>query len=49
MKEKEQTVTGLLEEIVKDFCNNYCKYPCLYTDEDEMIEVRCERCPLNKI
>lgn len=40
---------GLLEEIVNDFCDNYCKYPLVYTDEDEMMEERCEHCPLNKI
>jgi len=43
------TVTTLLAEIANDFCDNYCKYPLEYTDEDQMIEERCEKCPITKI
>ena len=52
MKEKQLggvTVTGLLQEIADDFCDNYCKYPDRYTDEDKMMEEHCDQCPLNKI
>ena len=52
MKEQQRggvTVSALLEEIVNDFCDNYCKYPSEYTDEDKMMEERCGQCPLNKI
>lgn len=43
------TVTGLLEEIANDFCDNYCKYPSEYTDEDKLMKEHCERCPIMKI
>jgi hypothetical protein len=40
MKEKQLggvTVTGLLQEIADDFCDNYCKFPEQYDDEEELI------------
>ena len=43
------TVTGLLEEIANDFCDNYCKYLSEYADEDKLIEEHCERCPIMRI
>ncbi len=49
IKSGGQTVTALLEEIANDFCDHYCKFPTQYDDEDELMEQRCEKCPLNKI
>ena len=44
---REVTVTGLLEEIANELCDGYCKYRDTL-NEDEL-EERCEKCPLNKI
>lgn len=44
--ENEKTVTGLLEEISDEFCDNYCKHRD--KSEEELDEI-CEQCPLNKI
>ena len=53
MKEKQLggggTVTGLLQEIADDFCDNYCKFPNQYDDEEELMVRHCDQCPLNKI
>ena len=45
------TVTGILEEIADEFCNNYCKWQQVYCrDEDEdSLEEQCVKCPLNRI
>ena len=40
--------TQELEEIKEDICDNYCKYPTEYED-NEILEVVCNRCPLNKL
>ena len=58
--EKEQqkvTVTELLDEIVQEFCVDYCKYPAICeaekNDPDEaenlLYEKYCENCPMNKL
>ncbi len=52
MKNKEQTVTRLLEEIVGEICDHYCKYPEQYKDNDDIDEMcakHCDHCPFNKI
>ena len=43
------TVTGLLQETADDFCDNYCKFPNQYDDEEELMARHCDQCPLNKI
>ena len=48
-KTERVTVTALLEEIANDFCDNYCKYPSEYADEDRLMEEHCERCPIMRI
>ena len=51
--EDQKTITKILEEIVEDFCNNYCKWPDLWDEEQEGCELpdseHCQNCPLNKI
>lgn len=53
MGNKKPTVTGLLEEIVGEFCDHYCKYPEQYGDTDDGIDrmavEHCDNCPFNKI
>lgn len=53
----EKTITDLLEEIEKEICDNYCKYPeiCLAEvkdpdlAEDRLYDKYCEKCPFNRI
>lgn len=40
--------TQELEEVKEDICDNYCKYPTEYED-NELLEVVCNRCPLNRL
>lgn len=52
-----KTVTEILEEIEKEICDNYCKYPdvCMMEKKDaslayEMLDnTYCVKCPFNKI
>lgn len=34
------------EELIMDAACEYCKWPGLYDDEDQMLEERCECCPV---
>lgn len=55
MKEKKltQTITEQFDEIVKDMCEEYCKWPLLWDEEAEGMELCesdvCKNCPLNRI
>ena len=52
-----KTVTEILEEIEKEICDSYCKYPeiCLAEvkdpdeAEDRLYDTYCVKCPFNKI
>lgn len=37
-----------LEQAASELCDNYCKFPDLISDEDELDAV-CMKCPLNKV
>lgn len=37
-----------LEEIIGEFCDNYCQYPCQIKDVGELEKVCAER-PINKL
>ena len=37
----------LLETIETEMCDDYCRYPDDYIDEDKLIEQHCDTCPLN--
>ena len=41
-----------MDEILQEICDNYCKYPCEW-DEDEqgqtLVDAICVNCPLNKL
>ena len=49
----DKTISIQLQEIIEDFCNNYCKYPDLWDEEKEGCELSesdiCKNCPLNRI
>lgn len=37
-----------IEEIKEQMCDDYCKYPLEYQD-NEILEVICNRCPLGRL
>lgn len=50
----EKKVTQILEEVLNEFCNDYCKYPYTWDEEKEGCELseseRCNKfCPFNRI
>ena len=36
------------EEIVEEFCDDYCKFPFTCSNEEDLRE-RCEQCPIVKL
>ena len=44
----EQTVPQILEEVVGEICDNYCRFPKEIEDEGRL-GIICEHCPLNKL
>lgn len=42
-----------LEQIANEFCQNYCKWPDLWDEEKEMMELadseHCRNCPINRL
>lgn len=56
MKDKEKTVSEIIEEVKTEICDNYCKYPAIYDTRedssenyDEMMEKICANCPLDRL
>lgn len=47
------SVREVLEHVVEDMCNNYCKYPTIWDEEKEGCQLCesdvCRNCPLNKL
>lgn len=45
------TVSKILEEVINSMCDEYCKYPEQYKDdnEDDLYTKRCDKYPLNKL
>lgn len=51
------TVTKILDEVIKDICDKYCKFPekygAKYPDKEEaeekMMCEQCDKCPLNRL
>lgn len=46
--EKRVNLPKMLLHICSDMCDNYCKYPNMISDHDELMEV-CEKCPMLKL
>lgn len=38
-----------VEEIAEDFCDNYCHWPFVCKDEDELNEQHCDNCALIRV
>ena len=51
MAEKQQTVTEMIQKAVEKMCDEYCKFPQMYTEEneDKLYEEHCDGCVLNKL
>lgn len=53
MATNDKTVTQIIEEIKDNMCTNYCKYPMLWDEEKEGMELcdseHCQNCPLNRL
>jgi hypothetical protein len=51
--EEKKTVRDILEAVVDDMCQNYCKYPDNWDEEAEGVELSesdiCANCPLNRL
>lgn len=49
--EKSKTVTDILEEVKQEMCDNYCKYPTIVNDREDLFadDSPCMECPLNKL
>lgn len=49
----DKTIPQILEGIAEEICQNYCKYPDLWDENVEGIELCesdfCKNCPLNKV
>ena len=55
----EKKVTQIIEEVTNEICDNYCKYPIIYTptrigeiDDDymsRMFQEKCDHCPLKRL
>ena len=48
---KDRNVVKILNEVVEEICQNYCKYPGTWDEKAEGIELvesdLCKNCPLN--
>lgn len=48
--EEKQTVNDILNEVIEEVCEKYCKFPQMYTGENEdKLYEHCDRCVLNKL
>lgn len=48
---KEKSIAEVLEEVVQQMCDKYCKYPSMYTPEEweSVFEDICCKCPLMRL
>lgn len=46
---EEKTVLEIMEEVAVEICNNYCRFPFLVEDEEELYAKHCDKCPINKL
>ena len=49
--ESKKSVYLILEEVINEMCNKHCKFPDMYTEEneDDLYKEHCDNCPLNKL
>lgn len=48
-----KSISEQIEEIKNDICQHYCKYPDIWDEETEEMELidsdTCQNCPLNRL
>ena len=46
-----KTVTDILEEVKQEMCDDYCKYPTIVNDREDLFADNspCTECPLTKL
>ena len=52
MKEKQKTVSEIIDDVKSEICDRYCKHFDRGADELEyevMLHEYCEECPLNRL
>jgi hypothetical protein len=47
-EQKRIAVSDIIEDVVCEICNEYCRFPFEIEDEDELLK-KCENCPLNRL
>lgn len=47
----QMTVPEQVEEIIEKICDEYCKWPLIYSDErdDLKLDEKCRNCPLAQL
>lgn len=45
-KEASFTMTDMVEMVRERICDEYCRYPLVYSDDDERLQLECDRCPM---
>lgn len=49
-EKKELTITQILDDIKTEICDDYCRHPYQFSDEEqEDLGAICEHCPLERI
>lgn len=47
---KEKSVADIIEEVITEVCDNYCKFSEQYAGRlDELNNEKCGSCPLNRL
>lgn len=51
MSDKRESVVNIIQEVIEEICDNHCKFPDQYSEENEerLYEEHCDNCPLNKL
>lgn len=45
--EEKKTVPGIIEEVVGRICDEFCRWPDEYIEEEDLYRAHCNDCPLN--
>ena len=45
----DKTIPDIIEDVKSEMCDNYCKFPQEYKDQEQMWDKKCAECPLNKL
>ena len=48
-----KTIAQQIQEVVDEMCNNYCKYPCAWDEDEQGVPLEdsevCANCPLSRL